>query len=134
MRCERTAYRYMRKILIAEDDEIIRKIIEVILMNDEFELLYASSGPQVLEMAQHERPDVIVVKSRLPGINGLEVLQRLKSDLETATIPVILISANDEPSETRVSMEFGASAHLIKPFSPMKFLAHLDLAVRESQQ
>lgn len=124
----------MRKILIAEDDEIIRKIIEVILMNDEYELLYATSGPQVLEMAGHERPDVIVIKSRLPGMGGLEVLQRLKSDLETATIPVILISSNDEPSEMRTSLEFGASAHLIKPFSPMKFLAHLDLAMKENLQ
>lgn len=124
----------MKKVLIAEDDEILREVIEVILMNEEFRLLYASTGPQLIELAQIEKPDVIVAKLKLPGLNGLEVLQRLKSEASTFGIPVILVGANDDPSDIKMCIESGASAHLVKPFSPMKFFAYIDLALRERQQ
>jgi DNA-binding response OmpR family regulator len=124
----------MRKVLIAEDDMILRKIIEVILIDGDFQLIYATSGAQVLEMAQAENPDVIVTKLKLPGVSGIELLQRLKSEEMTAHIPVILIGANEELPDMKQSLDFGATAHLTRPFSPMKFLAHLDLALREHRQ
>ena len=123
----------MKKLLIAEDDAILRQVIEVILMNEDFELLYASTGSQVLEMASVELPDVIIAKLKLPEVSGLEVIQKLRSEETTSRIPVILISSNDELLENKQYKEYGASAYLIKPFSPMKFLAQIDLVLREGE-
>lgn len=123
----------MKKLLIAEDDAILRQVIEVILMNEDFELLYASTGSQVLEMASVELPDVIIAKLKLPEVSGLEVIQKLRSEETTSRIPVILISSNDELLENKQYKEYGASAYLIKPFSPMKFLAQIDLVLKEGE-
>jgi len=124
----------MKKVLIAEDDEILRKVIEIILINRDLQILYASSGTQAIDIALLEKPDLIVTKFKLPEINGIELLKRLKSEETTANIPVILIGANDEASEIKQGLEYGASTHITKPFSPMKFLTHIDLALKETQQ
>ena len=125
---------YMKKLLIAEDDAILRQVIEIILMNEDFELLYASTGSQVLELAGTELPDMIIAKLKLPEVSGLEVIQKLRSEEATAGIPVVLISSNDELLDNKQYREYGASAYLIKPFSPMKFLAQIDLVLKEGQK
>jgi CheY-like chemotaxis protein len=122
----------MKKILIAEDDEKHRKIIEITLMNEGFTLLFASNGVQAVEIADAENPDAIITRIRLPEINGLEIIERLKSKENTAAIPIIVLSSPEEETELQKDLGSSVRACLMTPFSPMKLLAHLDLALKEN--
>ncbi len=124
----------MKKVLIAEGDEMFRRVIEVVFMNEELEIIYANSGSQAVEIALSENPDLVVTELKLPEMNGIELMERLKSEDVTANIPVIVMSSNDDDSHYHMSISSGARAYLVKPFSPMRFLAHLDLALKEREE
>jgi DNA-binding response OmpR family regulator len=121
----------MKKILIAEDDEKLRKIIEITLMNEGFTLLFAANGAQAVEIADTENPDAIITRTRLPEISGPEIIERLKSKGNTAAIPIILLSSTEEEMDMQKNLGSSVRVNLMTPFSPMKLLAHLDLALRE---
>ncbi|MDQ7824110.1 MAG: response regulator [Candidatus Eremiobacteraeota bacterium] len=120
----------MKKVLVAENDVITKKIIDVILMDDEFQVFHAENGPQALEIAQAELPDVIITRISLSEVNGLEIISSLKSEESTANIPVIILASIEEAKEVEKGLQQGARAHILKPFSPMKLYTHIDLAVK----
>ncbi|MHC9540868.1 MAG: PleD family two-component system response regulator [Vulcanimicrobiota bacterium] len=124
----------MKKVLIAEGDEIFRRVIDVVFMNEELEIIFAKNGSQAMEIALSETPDVVVTELKLPEMNGIELMERLKSEEVTSGIPVIVMSSNDDDSHYHMSMSSGAQAYLVKPFSPMRFLAHLDMALKEHEE
>jgi CheY-like chemotaxis protein len=130
---ERIIRGVMKKVLIAEGDETLRKIIEITLMNESLTVLFATNGQQVIELARSEVPDLIVAETRLPMISGPELKNNLGLYEDTAHIPVILLTAG---GETEGESEEGAPGEsmssVVKPFSPMKFLAHIYMALKNS--
>jgi len=124
----------MKKVLIAEGDEIFRRVIDVVFMNEELEIIFAQNGSQAMEIALSEAPDIVVTELKLPEMNGIELMERLKSEEVTSGIPVIVMSSNEDDSHHHMSISSGAHAYIVKPFSPMRFLAHLDMAMKEREE
>ena len=112
-----------RLILFIDDSEVDRRLIERILTKKDYRVILASDGESGLEMAQREKPDLILLDVVLPGISGIEVCKQLKKDPETKNIPVIFLTGMDTPKTLIDCYEYGAEDFLNKSISP-RFLIH----------
>jgi two-component system, sensor histidine kinase and response regulator len=107
----------MKTILIIEDEVQIRNNIREILHLSDFDTLVAENGLQGLELAKDKHPDLIICDLMMPELDGYCVLTQLRQNIDTATIPVIFLTAKSEMSDLRKGMELGADDYLTKPFN-----------------
>ncbi len=113
----------MSKILIAEDAPHFVKLLELILKRGGHSAQFAVDGEKALQAVRLESPDVAILDVNMPGMNGLEVLEVLKSDIETSNVPVIILTGTSDALTKKEAMARGAAAFLTKPFSPTRLLS-----------
>jgi two-component system response regulator (stage 0 sporulation protein F) len=82
-----------KTVLIAEDDSWLRKILAELFLDEGYQVFQAADGAAALRVAERQSPDVVVLDLKLPALSGLAVLQRLRAQAETASLPVIVVSA-----------------------------------------
>lgn len=111
-----------RKVLLADDDPGLRRLVGTTLGSDDFDLLQAADGGEALEVARRERPDLILLDVNMPRLNGFEVCRQLKSDPATAGIKVVMLTARANESDRVQGREAGADEYFVKPFSPVQLL------------
>jgi DNA-binding response OmpR family regulator len=114
-------------VLVADDDEDILLLVTTRLRRDGFEVVAARDGDEALELAREHRPDVAVLDVGMPGLDGLEVLTRVREDDTLRATRVLLLTAKAQESDVRRGFDAGADAYIRKPFSP----AALSQRVRE---
>ena len=112
----------MKTILIIEDEPQIRENIREILHLSDFDTLVAENGLQGLELAKDKHPDLIICDLMMPELDGYGVLTQLRQNSDTATIPVIFLTAKSNWSDLRKGMELGADDYLTKPFQTEQLL------------
>ncbi|MGD9939203.1 MAG: response regulator transcription factor [Clostridia bacterium] len=117
-------------ILVVEDDPDIRELLAYSLGKEGYIILQAASGEAATRIMEDVLPDLILLDVMLPGMDGLELLRRLKSDQRFRTVPVILASAKGEESDVVAGLELGAEDYVTKPFSPRVLLARVRTALR----
>jgi DNA-binding response OmpR family regulator len=105
-------------VLLVEDEEHIRLVVEYNLKREGFEVYSAEDGQAALEIARKIIPDIILLDWMLPGMNGLEVLTELKHDERTKHIPVFMLTAKGMASDVARALEMGADDYITKPFNP----------------
>jgi CheY-like chemotaxis protein len=103
------------KILIVEDDLDALKLIGLSIEVKGYQILAAKNGEQALEKAFKEQPDLVILDVMMPGMNGLEVARRLRSDPRTETIPIMMLSALGHVSDKEAGFKAGADEYLTKP-------------------
>jgi len=118
------------KILIVDDDEIIRTLLRHTLGGEAYLLLEAGDGQQALSVVHREMPDLILLDVMMPVLDGIETLCRLKADARTCHIPVIIITALTAESDVAASLEGGAIDHISKPFSELIVRTRVRAALR----
>lgn len=106
----------MAKILVIDDDELIRSSLQDALQLQDFTAIAAPNGEAGLQLALTELPDLILCDINMPGLSGYEVLTTLRQNSATALIPVIFLTARTERSDVRKGMDLGADDYLTKPF------------------
>lgn len=105
-------------ILVTEDNPLHMKIFKLNLTFGGFTVLEAENGEKGLELARRERPDLILVDLSLPKLDGWEMISRIKEDVETKDIPIIVVSARRPQDEaSRAAMQY-VSAYIPKPLDP----------------
>jgi CheY-like chemotaxis protein len=104
------------RILIADDDPDIREMCEMVLSHEGFEVVVAHDAPECLALARTHNPDLILLDWMMPGVDGMEALQLLKSSQQTIHIPVIMVTAFGGPMEITLATHHGAEAYVTKPF------------------
>ena len=114
-------------VLVADDDDDILLLVTMRLRRDGFVVIAARNGEEALALAQQQRPDVAVLDIGMPGLDGLEVLQRIRADDDLRGMRVLLLTAKAQESDVRRGYDAGADAYVRKPFSP----AELSARVRE---
>lgn len=119
------------KILIVEDEATIVRVLETILTANGYQVLVAETGPQALAMASSHCPDLILLDLGLPGMDGAEVLRRLR---EWSGTPVLVVSARDAESEKVKAFDLGADDYITKPFGTSELLARIRAARRHANQ
>ncbi len=113
------------RILIIDDAEGVRKLLQRSLAQEGFRVSCADSGESGLETAGRELPDLIVLDLMLPGIDGLAVCRQLKEEPRTASIPIIMLTGRDEESDVISCLDMGADDYLVKPCSPRLLAARM---------
>lgn len=105
------------RILIIEDDFMIREVILTMLECEEFEVMEAEDGTEGIELAKEDLPDLILCDIMMPQMSGYDVLKELAEQEKTATIPFIFISAKSQKTDVRMGMDLGADDYITKPFT-----------------
>ena len=105
-------------VLVVDDDELERDLIGEILSQKGYELLYAGNGAEALGVLRKKQPDLILMDVRMPGIDGVEVLRRLKAAEQFANIPVMMITGQSEKDVVVESLKAGAVDFVVKPPDP----------------
>ena len=109
------------RILVVEDSAVIRRLIEVCLRAADLEIITRDDGKTGLSAVGTESPDLVVLDIGLPGMDGWEVLDRIRRDETTQSIPVVVLTAHAEEESRRRANEGGADAFVTKPFQPNDF-------------
>jgi CheY-like chemotaxis protein len=105
------------KILLIEDDPIARRLVELQLSTEGYELVTAPDGLRGLKLISEDPPDLVLLDLMLPGLDGFEVLSRIRSDPKTKDLPVVVVSAKSRPTDTDTAKRVGASAYVTKPYT-----------------
>jgi DNA-binding response OmpR family regulator len=106
------------RILVADDDRVIQGVLTFFLSQAGFVVKAANNGRQALEMAESERPDLLVLDGRMPELDGFEVLKRWQQSPGLSKVPVIMLTSEKDDSMMASALGGGAVAYLTKPFSP----------------
>jgi DNA-binding response OmpR family regulator len=120
------------RALLIEDDPAFRRTVADLLRLHDFEVSEAGSGKAGAAKAREERPDLIVLDLVMPGMNGLEVCQLLKQDVQTASIPVLILTGNDREGQDVACLDLGADDYLTKPVKAERLLAYCRALLRRS--
>jgi two-component system phosphate regulon response regulator PhoB len=112
-------------ILIVDDEEDVLELVRFNLEKNGYKTETATSGEDALAKAKSKLPDLIILDLMLPGIDGLEVCKKLKSEAKTENIPVIMLTAKSEESDIITGLELGAQDYITKPFSPKVLVARV---------
>jgi two-component system phosphate regulon response regulator PhoB len=121
----------MARILVVEDEKQIGDMIAFKLTNGGHQVIRALDGEQAVSLASRELPDLILLDAMMPGLNGFEVLRRLKGDQILRSIPVIMLTAKGHERDVLSGLRGGAVDYVVKPFSLKELAARVDLALRK---
>lgn len=123
-----------KKILIVEDEQDIRQLVTHYLEKEGFRPVAAMNGLEALKKVKEDKPDLVVLDLMLPEMDGLEVCKRLRSVPETAMLPILMLTAKAEESDTIVGLELGADDYVTKPFSPKALVARVKALLRRVER
>lgn len=121
-----------RKILVVDDDPTMVKLINVNLKLNNYAVVEAASGEQALEIVATEPLDLVVLDIMMPGVDGWEVLKRIRGNGNTEEMPVILVTAKTQDSDVIRGWELGADEYVIKPFNPLLLVEVIKMVLDRS--
>ncbi len=122
------------QILIVDDDPLMRRIVMAALAKDDYKISEAGSGAEGLEKAIAEKPDLILLDVMMPEMNGFEACARLRQNLHTANIPVVMLTALGEINQKIRGMNSGADDYMTKPFDPRELRTRISAHLRRSER
>jgi DNA-binding response OmpR family regulator len=105
------------RILIIDDEPYGRQLLEAILLEENYHLMFAESGQKAIKHVNEFLPDLILLDIMMPEINGFEICQIIRSNVSTSKIPIILITALDDRDSKKKGFEVGANDYIPKPFN-----------------
>lgn len=115
-----------KKILIVDDDQLVRKLLEYIIKKEGYQVSVAENGSDALKIIQKEIPDLIISDVEMPKLGGLELCQQLKENSDTKLIPIILITSNTQLQDKLCGFRSGADDYFIKPLHLKNLLTRVE--------
>lgn len=119
-------------IAIVEDEANIVELIKYNLDREGYRTISASNGRKGLELVRKELPDLVILDLMLPELDGLSVCKQLRSEPQTKSIPIIILTAKSEEADRVLGLEMGADDYVTKPFSPRELVARVRAVLRRS--
>ena len=119
-------------ILVVDDEKDILELVSYNLQKEGFHIETSQNGEDALEKIRSDRFDLLILDLMLPGIQGVELCKVLKSDNETASIPIIMLTAKSEEFDKVLGLEMGADDYITKPFSPRELVARVNAVLRRT--
>lgn len=117
----------MKTILVVDDEPKIVRALQAYLEGSGFRVVTAADGHMAIATFRHEKPDLILLDLMLPGIDGLEVCQKIRRE---ANVPIIMVTARADEVDRILGLEFGADDYVVKPFSPREVVARVRAVLR----
>ena len=120
------------KVLLIEDDASFRKAVGDVLTLEGYTVISVPSGKAGILAAKSEMPDLVILDLIMPGMKGLEVCQFLKQDIQTARLPIIILTGNDKDGQDIACLDMGADDYLTKPVKSTRLLAYCRALLRRN--
>ncbi len=117
------------KVLIAEDEEDVRDVMELFLESQGYEVETAYDGLDALDRVKTWKPDVVLMDIMMPVKDGIEVCREVKADPDTRDIPIIMVSAAGKREKEGEARDAGASAYILKPYEPSQLVEMIEKCV-----
>ena len=121
-----------QSVLIVDDEPMARTLLRLMLVRAGFNVSEAEDGFDALEKVKRNRPDIILLDVMMPGMDGFSVCETLRSESETAALPVIMLSAKTDLNSVNKGLQVGATKYLTKPISPEELTRHVTDALDET--
>jgi two-component system phosphate regulon response regulator PhoB len=115
-----------RKILLVDDDDMVRELVAATLKGGAYQLLQAADGGKGLALARETKPDLIFLDVNMPVMDGVTVCETLKADPATQDIAVVMLTALGQEVDKERARRAGANGYFTKPFSPLSLLRKVD--------
>jgi DNA-binding response OmpR family regulator len=109
-------------VLLVEDDPVILRLLEVNFDLEGYSVLLARDGQEGIDQARASKPDLVISDIMMPNVSGLELVEALKTDPTTASIPIILLSAKAQSGDVKAGLDAGADDYVTKPFEPLELV------------
>ena len=116
-------------VLVVDDEPTVREVVATYLRRDGHAVTEAGDGTTAIDLVQRERFDLVVLDMMLPGVNGLDILRRIR---QMGDMPVIMLTARAEESDRVAGLELGADDYVVKPFSPRELAARVNGVLRRA--
>jgi two-component system phosphate regulon response regulator PhoB len=123
----------MKPVLVVEDEKDIVDLIEYHLKQSGFSVIKALDGPSGLELARKEKPSLIILDLMLPEMDGKDICRALKSNPNTQSIPILMLTAKTEEIDRLIGFELGADDYVTKPFSPRELVLRVKAILRRKE-
>jgi DNA-binding response OmpR family regulator len=123
----------MTSVLVVDDDPDVCDLVTYKLEQSGFEVRRASDGDAALREVALRIPDLVLLDIMMPGISGLEVLERLRADQATAVIPVVMLTAKAQENDVERGFQLGADDYVVKPFSPRELVRRVTAVLSRRQ-
>ncbi len=120
------------KIMLADDEESIRILVEHIVTEDGYEFCYAADGVEALNVIKQERPDLLILDVMMPKLNGFDVCAKLRE--QGRRVPIIILSAKGDIVDKSVGFKAGADDYLVKPFSSLELSLRIEALLRRKSR
>ena len=117
------------KVLVVDDDPKTVDLVKLYLQKDGHAVVCAYDGVQALDLARHERPDLIVLDLMLPGMDGLSICRAMRAE---SSVPIIMLTARTTENDRLAGLDLGADDYVIKPFSPKELAARVRAVLRRT--
>lgn len=123
----------MVRVLVIDDDRLIRKVVKKALTDLSYEVIETEDGLEALKRIKSIRPDAVIVDKMMPGIDGFEVTRRLRREPELTHIPILVLTGESDLEEKLAAFEAGADDYLCKPFASAELAARLTVLLRRAK-
>ena len=113
-----------RSVLVIDDNEDIRHLLTLVLENAGFTVLTGIDGADGLAQTRSAKPDLILLDAMMPGLNGFEVLEKIRNDRDTKinSIPILMLTSRSSVEDIDKAIDLGATSYVVKPFRPEKLV------------
>jgi len=133
MKTAAAARQQQGRVLVVEDERDVADLIRYNLTKEGYDVVVAPTGSDALKQAREVHPDLVLLDIMVPQLNGWEVCRRLKQDVDTKNIPVIMVTGRVEEGDKVLGFEMGADDYVTKPFSPRELLARIRAVARRGR-
>jgi DNA-binding response OmpR family regulator len=121
-------------VLVVEDDKEICEALQIVLAPEGFNVRFAYNGLSALAAFEQQCPDVILLDWMLPGLDGIEVCNRIRATPQGSAPYILMLTARDQDIDKVIGLSTGADDYIVKPFSPIELIARIRAVVRRSQR
>jgi len=122
----------VKSVLVVDDEPDLAELVRYNLEKNGFKCDIAAGGEQALDALRKSAPDLVLLDLMLPGVDGLDVLRRIRAQRSSAQLPVILVTAKGGEADRIVGLELGADDYIVKPFSPRELVARVKAVMRRT--
>ncbi len=120
----------MKKILIVEDDQHIRKLLNILIRKEDIEIDEAVEGNEALTKLDSSSYDLVILDIMMPNVDGFSILKHLREKEATQTLPVIIVTAKTEDKDLMKGYSMGANYYITKPFEPQDLIHSIELILK----
>jgi two-component system alkaline phosphatase synthesis response regulator PhoP len=121
------------KVLVVDDDPDIRRLVEAVLQRDGFIVNSAGSAAEFFKTLHQFKPELVVLDLQLPDEDGFSIIKKLRANVNTANLPVVMLTVQSVDSYKIAGLEIGADDYIVKPFNQGEFVARLKAVLRRSK-